>query len=147
MGECIHATAPPLPAAAILEEESPPEPAPEGVRPEEKPNGPLIRPEELIEQLSLGPPNPLFTPAAARAETRSDGGPSTVAPDVKPVSKADVVDLTRVHPHAVIAAACSSTGATYGSDSYMELDPSERSTDTGRVMATSRKKILMMTNG
>ena len=134
VGECTHATAPPLPAAAILEEESYPEPAPEGVEPEEKPNGPLIRPEELIEQLSLEPPNPLFTPVAAWA-------------DIEPVSKPDVVDLIRVHPHAAIAAACSSTGATRGSDSYMELDLSGRSTDTGRVMATLRKKILMMTNG
>ena len=40
-------------------------------------------------------------------------------------------DLIRVHPHVAIAAACSSTGATRGSDSCMTLDPSERSTDTG----------------
>ena len=112
-GECTEASSPP-PMANIFAEESVAEPPPEDGKPEEKANEAKIRPEELIEQLSLKP----VVFHAASAQTG--------------IAKPDAVDLIRSHPHAAIAAlACSSTGATRGTGSTLDLDSSARSTDTG----------------
>ena len=108
-GGCFFASPPPAPASAILESDSSPEAAPEDGKPEEKPSQPLVRAAELVEQLHLGP---------------STGSI---------VAKADITDAQKSHPHAIIASAVSSAGATRGSGSTTGPDLSDQSTDLGDV--------------
>ena len=77
------------------------------MKPEEKPSQPLVRAEELMDQLHLEP---------------SIGSV---------VAKADITDVHKSYPHAIIASAVSSAGANRGSGSTISPDLSDQSTDLG----------------
>ena len=108
-GGCSFASSTPAPASATLESNSLVEAAPEGTKPEEIPSQPLVRAEELIEQLHLGP---------------STGSI---------VAQADIMDIQKPHPHSIIAKAVSRAGASRGSGSTISPDLSDQSADLGGV--------------